>query len=67
MSKERPIKDILEEFLYKIKRGKITAEKIIYINNLIENGLIDMYWNGKIGKDKLDSFLYRDVEFEDTL
>jgi hypothetical protein len=48
----------LREFIKEAELGHVPTEKIIYINNLLENGIIESFWNNKITKEKMDTILY---------
>lgn len=55
---ERTLKELLQELVVKSQCGELSTETMIYCSNLIENALIDAYWDGKISQDRLDHFLY---------
>ena len=50
----------LRDIVMRSKMGLVETYELIYISNLLENGLIDSYKKGKITRERLDNFLYRD-------
>ena len=52
--------DGLRDLVRRSQRGMVETHELLYICNLLENGMIDSYRAGKISREKLDNFLYRD-------
>ena len=54
--------EMLKDFLFRSYRGEIPTEDLIYVVNLLQNGIIDSFKQGKITREKMENILYSSEE-----
>jgi len=54
---------ILLKKLKSLKTEELPLDKIICLNSILEQGIVESYWNGKISYDKMCEILdYKSIE-----
>ncbi len=57
-NKDVGLVELLNNYLQRVKRGQVELHDLMYVNNLIQNAMIDLYRERKITYAKLDQFLH---------